>query len=290
LVLPTAKLLNALQEADLNAVEKVVDPPVLVTERGLMSDLLHKAGGVTVVRDIERSLKPLVSGARFDVTADKIQLYQQMIRHALHEDELTLKDSPAMTATEVQVRYELMMRVLGSTLSRIESGALSPTILLVVAMMLRAGRIEPPPQGVVLKRATVDIEYLGPLARAQRTDDVASIERLAAFVAQLAKLGVLVADEVFDAAAAVRQIAKRLNCPAEVLLSPEEQRKRRNDRLEAMAKAQRAELARAHGEAASAVGQGQQDLQAAEMGQAPGEMLPPMPAQPPPLLQPTFQG
>ncbi|RLA55130.1 MAG: hypothetical protein DRR04_15030, partial [Gammaproteobacteria bacterium] len=58
--------LNTMVEQRLKSAAKVINPPTVVTERGLMSDLDLTPGGQTVVRDIN-AMKPYESGARFDV-------------------------------------------------------------------------------------------------------------------------------------------------------------------------------------------------------------------------------
>lgn len=276
-ILPTVKLLNALQEADLNAVEKVVDPPLLTTERGILGDVDMRPGGLTAVRSTE-SIIPLESRSRFDITAEKIQMYQGQIRRALHEDELQLKDAPAMTATEAQIRYELMNRVLGSTLAMLQSDVLDLILMLAVGHALRNGLVPPLPpklRAAATRGGGYGVLYLGPLSRAQRSDEVAAVERTASFVAALAKLEFQEARDVFDAVAAVREVAQRLGVPAAVLRS-EEQVKAAIRERQAMARAQaQAEVVRAQGEAAEQVA----DASAAGAS---------VPAQPPPVVAPTL--
>ena len=275
-ILPTVKLLNALLEADLNAVEKVVDPPLLTTERGVLSDIDLGPGGLTAVRSPD-SITPLESRSRFDITAEKIMMYQGQIRRALHEDDLQLKDAPAMTATEAQIRFELMNRVLGSTLAMLQSDVLDLVLMLSVGVALRnklTARIPPKLLAVARRGKGYGVQYLGSLSRAQRTDEVAAVERTAAFVAALAKLEFTEARDVFDPVAAVREVAQRLGVPAAVLRPEEEVRRMAQERM-AMAKAQaQAEVVRAQGEAAEQV------ADAANAGAS-------VPAAPPPLVTPT---
>ena len=51
-----------------------------------------------------------------------------------------------MTATEVQVRYELMQRLLGPTLGRFQSEFLNPLIERVFGIMFRANAFLPAPE------------------------------------------------------------------------------------------------------------------------------------------------
>ena len=114
--------LNQLVEFTLKAAEKVIDPPVLSRQRGVIGDLDLYPGGNTVVRD-PRDVVPFESGARFDVSNIEREKLIETIRQSFFVDQLELKQSPAMTATEVNVRYELMQKLLGPALSRMPSSA-----------------------------------------------------------------------------------------------------------------------------------------------------------------------
>lgn len=277
--LPTVKYLNAWMETEKKAQEKTVDPTTLVNERGLLSDIDHAPGKMVVVRDTEKDIKVLESGSRFDVANDAITELRAMIRQIFHVDELQLKDSPAMTATETQVRYELMNRVMGSTLARIQSDMLDPLLHLVISILARARQLPKMPSSIRDQGGDYSLEYQGPLSRAQRTDEVAAIERGAAFVAGLLKMGFEEVRDDFDPGEAVREAFKRLGVPAKVLPSETKRNQRRKAREELMARMAQAEAARAEGEAA------QQGADAVAAAQGAGL---PVPASPTPVVSPTL--
>jgi hypothetical protein len=287
-VLPTVKLLNALWEVYLGAAELAILPALLVTERGLMSAVDLGPGGMTVVKDIVNSIKAFENGAKFEVTWQMISQLQLAIRKAFHEDELHLKDSPAMTATEAAIRFENMNRVMGSVLSRVQSFQLIPIIKLTMSILRREGRLKPAPEIVRRKSGEVNIVFLGPLSRAQRTDEVSAIERAFSFVAQARKLGFEEAADVFDAAAAAREVMKRLGVPASCMKSEADAQLAQKQRKAQASAAAQAELAKRAGEAAEQAGKARLAMaQASEAGGAPAA---PMPAQPPPMLTPTLEG
>jgi hypothetical protein len=277
--LPTVKYLNAWMELVKKAQEKQVDPTTLVNERGLLSDIDHAPGKMVVVRDPEKDVKILETSGRTDVGDKVIAELRAMVRQIFHVDELQLKDSPAMTATEVQVRYELMNRVLGSTLARLQSDLLDPLLHLVIAILARARQLPKTPAVVRDAGGDYSLEYQGPLSRAQRTDEVAAIERGAAFVAGLLKMGFEEVKDDFDPGEAVREAFKRLGVPAKVLPGEAARLKRRKARQELMMRVAQAEAARAEGEAA------QQGADAVAAAQGAGL---PVPARPGPLVAPTL--
>ena len=277
--LPTVKYLNAWMETQKKAQEKAVDPTTLVNERGLLSDIDHAPGAMVVVRDPEKDIRVLESGSKFNEGRDAIAELRAMIRQIFHVDELQLKDSPAMTATETQVRYELMNRVMGSTLARLQSDLLDPLLHLVVNILARARQLPKMPSVIRESGGDYSLEYQGPLSRAQRTDEVAAIERGAAFVAGLLKMGFEDVRDDFDPGEAVREAFKRLGVPAKVLPSETKRNQRRKAREELMARMAQAEAARAEGEAA------QQGADAVAAAQGAGL---PVPASPTPVVSPTL--
>jgi hypothetical protein len=296
-LLPTVKALNAWLEAELQAAAKVVDPAFGTTERGILSDLDLEPGGITVVRSKD-DLWVIESGARFDVSTRTIQDHRAMIQRGLHNDELTLKDSPAMTAAEVHARYELMNRVLGSTLARIESDLLSPIVKITIGHLMRAKQLPPVPASVQKVMGSGDshynIEYQGPLARSQRTDEVAALERVLAFASAQMKMGVPFEfiDATVDMAAALRGMAKLLGVPANMLKPTAVYDLAVKRMLAAQAQAaaaQQAEIEKVKSEAAANHAQAQASLRPETPPSGVGGLTPgPVPAQPMPIISPSF--
>jgi hypothetical protein len=188
LALSTTITLNELIKLILTATEKVVDPASLVSKRGVHSDLDLQAGGQTIVDDVDKSLKPYESGARFDVSSLQVEELRKMIRQLFHVDQLELKESPAMSATEVMVRYELMNRLLGPTSGRLQNDLFDPVVQNTFRMLLRAGRFPPMPDKVKQAGAGFKVRYVGPLSRAQKSDEVQSVERWLNDLAQLSEV------------------------------------------------------------------------------------------------------
>jgi hypothetical protein len=297
-LLPTVKGLNAWLEAELQAAAKVVDPVTFSTERGLLSDLDLEPGGVNVARSKD-DVWIFESGAKFDVSARTIQDHRAMIQRGLHNDELTLKDSPAMTAAEVHARYELMNRILGSTLARIETELLSPIVKITIGHLLRAKQLPPMPDKVKklfeAGGSDFNIEYQGPLARSQRTDEVAAIERVLAFCAAQLKMGVPfpLIDATVDMPGAIRQVVKLLGTPANLLKPVEEIEKARKQMQAAQDAAMQQQQAETAAKASEAVANHAQ-ARAALAGPATpppgigGATPGPVPAGPPPIVTPPF--
>lgn len=142
-----------------------------------------------------------------------------MIRNHFFQNQLELKESPAMTATEVNVRYELMQRLIGPTLVRLRHDLLDPLIQRTFNILLREGMLPEIPEG--LEGANLKVEYTGPLARAQRSQTADAITRYLAEIAQVAQVYPEAA-QLPDVEESLRIIAELRGVPAKALKSRED--------------------------------------------------------------------
>lgn len=254
LALPDIMTLNEMVRLILRAGEKVLDPATITTERGILGDLDLEPAGLTVVRDID-GIKPFESGARFDVSELQKDNLQASIRHVFHVDQLELKESPAMTATEVRVRYELMQRLLGPTLGRLQNDFLDPLITRTFNIMLRSGALSQPPDEARSDEGTIDIEYTGPLAKSQRMAEVEAMERWVNNLTVLAETYPEIRDLV-DVDDYGRELADTLGAPSKVVRSANAVKKIRDARAEAQAQEREGLMAEQAGKAGEALGKG----------------------------------
>jgi hypothetical protein len=250
--------LNQTVEMRIKAIEKRIDPPQKVEERALLTDLMLQARGLTVLRDITK-LAPIDTGA--DINAGEIEIadLRSAIRSYFFVDQLELKESPAMTATEVQVRAEMMQRLLGPTLGRLQSDFLDLMVQRTFNILLRAGKLKEVPDRVDAANAAMDIDYMGPLSRAQKTDRAASTERWLMNLLAIAEVLPEVLD-VPDPDAIARNTATMLSVPAGMLRDEAEVEEIREQREAAMMAQQEALQAQEEGAAMEAMGKGEQAL------------------------------
>jgi hypothetical protein len=143
------------------------------------------------------------------------------IKEAFHNDELQLRDSPQMSATEAQIRYELMNRVLGPTMGRIQTSLLSKILDRTFKTLLRNNQLGAIPTQVTAAKAQYKVVYTGALMRAQQSDEVAAIERWLGQVGAAAKVFPKVMN-VVDIMQWARDLAVRLNVPGKILRSVKE--------------------------------------------------------------------
>lgn len=266
--------LNDTVSMESDALEKNIDPTMFVTQRGLVSRRDLRAGGITVLRNLE-DYRFLERNIDVSWVYRRVDMLQSMIRRAFYVDQLELKESPAMTATEVNVRYELMQRLLGPTFGRLKSDLLDKIVERTYGIMYRAGQFPKTPQIVLDNQAQLDIEYTGPMARAQKAERVGAIERFGTNIVQLANgiapLAPQKAQELLDYVdtdKVPKELADLLGIPADMLPSDGDIEKKRGERQQQEAQAQQIATAQGTGDAMQAVGQGAQSLQVVEGGGA----------------------
>jgi|GEM_PF-1769795 len=266
-----AKTLNRQEELMLQALAKVVDPPMVTTERGLVGDLDQTPGGLTVVKNRE-ALWPLIEKIDYRVVDGERENRRNMIREYYFASRLDLKESPAMTATEVERRWQQMQKLLGPTLGRLQAELLDPIIRITFGALWRAGKLPPMPESLAGKDAALDIEYVGPIPLAQKQDQARAIETEATFAASMIEAYGPEATDPIDIGKAVREHAFNSGVPAKVLRSEADMKKKREARA-----AQEAEQANAAKNAAGAtvvkdMSAGAKNL--AEAGMNPNQLIP----------------
>lgn len=230
------RTLNAAKLFELRAWEKNIDPPTLAAYNGIIGDLRLDPGGLTYVRDIN-GVRPMQNGTQWNVTQIKSAELITNIRRAFFNDQLQLHEGPNMTATEVRARMELMQQILGPVVGRLQSEFLNPLIQRVFMVMFRAGAFAEPPASLLEGGNKLDVEYVSPLARAQKMDEVFAVERWLGQLAQVMQIDPTVMD-VVDFSKMGRMLAKRLGVPGEVMRSEEEMEQLKMEREQAAAQQQ----------------------------------------------------
>ena len=254
--LPDIKTLNKAVEIGLKAWAKAIDPPLLVQDDGVIGRVRMTPAGITVVRH-DGAIKPLQIGSNWQITDMKENQLRTSIRQAYYSDQLQLQDGPQMTATEVQVRYELMQRLLGPTLGRFQTEFLNPLIERTFGIMLRAGGLLPEPD--VIKGQKIDIEYVGPLARSQRMEESVAIDRLYELAVNVVQVDPSIMDNI-NHDEAIRLRGDLLGVPKIILRARDEVEELREQRQQAQMAQQQAEQQQQAAQAALTQGQAMSEM------------------------------
>ena len=256
--------LNQMVELIMVAGEKVLDPTILTTKKGVFGDIDLSAGGTVVVQDLEKSMKAFESGARFDVSAmDKKEL-RDSIHEAYYVDELKLKESPAMTATEVHARVQLMQRLIGPTFGRLKTHFMNPAVTRQFMINFRYKKFPDLPE--VLQSAEnsdLKIEYLGTLAKSQKMEESNSIDKWIGGTVALSEAFPSVRD-IPNVDEIVRRQAHNEGVPTTLVNSPTVVKKSRLAQAKQRAEQERIMKAQAEGDAAKSVGEGASAMREAQ--------------------------
>jgi hypothetical protein len=137
------------------------------------------------------------------------------IRAAFYVNQLQLQQGPQMTATEVIQRNEEKMRLLGPVLGRLQSELLKPLIDRVFAILLRNNLLPPAPD--FLSGVDIEIEYVSPLAKAQKSSELQSIMRGIEILGSLANVAPVFDYVNFDNL--VKHLAEIVGMPQKLLKS-----------------------------------------------------------------------
>ena len=212
--LPDVKMLNLMSKTIIQAAQKLIDPPLLVPDDGFLLPVRTQPGGLNFFRSGTRdTITPLNTGANIPIGLNMEEQRRSAIRSAFYVDQLLTGGSPNMTATEVVQRQEERMRVIGPVLGRLMNEMLRPMIDRVFALMLRADMLAPPPE--ILQGLDVDVEYVSPLARAQKSSSLNSTMKALEILLPLAQ-ALPVADHI-NADGLVNHVMDSLGVPKKVV-------------------------------------------------------------------------
>ena len=212
--LPDVKMLNEMSKTTIKSAQKQVDPPLLVPDDGFILPVRTVPGGLNFYRSGTRDrIEPLNIGANTPLGLNMEEQRRNSIRNAFYVNQLMMQNGPQMTATEVIQRNEEKMRLLGPVLGRLQSELLKPLIDRAFAILLRKNLFRPAPEFLAGK--DIEIEYVSPLAKAQKSSELQSIMRAIEIMGSLSNVA-----PVFDHInmdKLVRHLADIVGVPQKIL-------------------------------------------------------------------------
>jgi len=213
--LADTRMVNKMSEIVIRAAQLQIHPPLMVPDDGFLLPVRTTPGGLNFYRSGTRDrIEQLNIGANNPLGEAMLEQRRQAIRAAFYVDQLILGQGPQMTATEVIQRTEEKMRLLGPVLGRLQAELLQPLINRTFNILARQKQFVPAPE--ILRQDQIDIEYVSPLARAQRSGDVQSILQMIEFLMPLMNLDPSVIDYL-DMDGLANHIIKVTNTPAAVV-------------------------------------------------------------------------
>jgi hypothetical protein len=183
------KMLNEMVKVLIRSAQKQVDPPLVLPHDGYLLPIKYGPAAINfrLKGSADDKIEPLATGANISIGLEIISQWQSIIKKGYFVDLFLLLADPArkdMTATEVMQRVEEKMLILAPVLGRLMNEFLDPLINRTFAILWRTGKLLPPP--AELQGMPYQIEYISPLARAQKWDQMKSINNFLGILGNIA--------------------------------------------------------------------------------------------------------
>ncbi len=193
------KMLNEMVKVLIRSAQKQVDPPLVLPHDGYLLPIKYGPAALNfrLKGTADDKIEPLATGANISIGLEIISQWQNIVKKGYFVDLFLLLADPArkdMTATEVMQRVEEKMLILAPVLGRLMNEFLDPLINRTFNIMWRTGKLNPPPEAI--QNLSYKIEYISPLARAQKLDQMKSINSFLALIGQIAVVKPDVTDNV----------------------------------------------------------------------------------------------
>jgi hypothetical protein len=237
--LPDMLTLNNVKRKSFESWDMAIWPPVLGRSDSDVSVLQLTPKGYTTVKtppgmSPNQVLQHFETGTKWDITQLKEEELRKSIEGVYHMDAIKslLSLEREMTATEYVKRLELVHKLLGPVWGRMTHEWLNRQTDREFNMMMERGALPSPPDSLI-EAATqaaatgndagikIDVEYEGPLAKAQRSGEVESVMFFVQDVGILAALDENVKDWV-DTDKTAKLISEIRGVPGVALRSDDE--------------------------------------------------------------------
>ena len=216
--LPDQKMLNAIWRTFIRNIEKAVDPPLLVEHDGVMpGSQVSVTPSAQIVVQSDGNTEPvryLESRAQLNLSADLIESRTKKIEKAFHSEIIRAFEDPRMTATQVIELARLAQRQLSPILGRLQEDLLNPMIDRVYGIISRRRDFPPAPEEIQGQNLKVD--YVSPVARAQKASESQAILDSFAAAQAVAQVDPSVMDNI-DLDLAIRTIFEGNGTPVKIL-------------------------------------------------------------------------
>jgi hypothetical protein len=187
------KALQIYEEARAEGVEKLVDPPTKGPSNMRRDRISLMPGDHVAVDQVSGGTEfgpaLVINPSGIVATTESIRDIEQRVNAQFYVDLWAMMmdaDRSGITATEVAERHEEKLLLLGPVVLRIQDELLKRLIDRAFGILLRKGRLPPPPRELANQELKVD--YTGPLAQAQKLVEAGPVDRLVGFTGNLARI------------------------------------------------------------------------------------------------------
>lgn len=212
--------LNKMEELHIVAANWAADPPwalhqdIDLTAADIYPGALLYGAMSEQGKELARTLS---RGQNLQLSIQQSEQRRKAIRDAFYFSLMQVVNRPQMTATEILGYREETLRQMAPNLSLIQHSGLSPLIARRYAMLERMGALPPPPPDLAGRALTIN--YVSPLALAQKASQGRAVLQLFQAAAQMAQFRPEVMDN-FDPDAAMQVLHDAYGPPPAVLRDP----------------------------------------------------------------------
>lgn len=196
-VLADCRMLQRAMRVQIRGVEKIVDPPWMVADDGVIGPLRVSPSGTNIVRGMTMRgtadpIRPLQSGGRPDLAEEFMNGIRTRIEQGFHVNLFQFARDPKMTATQFLGITEQTLQALAPVIGRLQVEDLGQTVDRLFGIMWRNGQIAPPPEAA--QGRPLRVRYVSPIAKQQRVGEARAVGQWYEIMAPAIQLDPTVAD------------------------------------------------------------------------------------------------
>lgn len=234
--LPDVKMLNELTKLVVKSAQKVVDPPLQLPDNAFFAAIKTYPGSLNFYRaGTKDRIQPIETQGQVQLGIEMIQALRQQIERTFFGNQLKMATDPVdpagsgkgITATYVMQQRDDNNVLFSPTEARMRTEFVGPVLSRLfnilwrksVAMRFGPGSPFPqPPQEII--GANLHVEYVSPIAVAQRSSEMLPIARVLQLAQQLQQLNPQSGARAIDSDEILRLGAVVENAPASILKTP----------------------------------------------------------------------
>lgn len=188
------KVVNAYERAAMVAIEKQINPPMIIASEAKFGRLDTSAGAVNVARGgVAGSYDLMTVNGNLAQPYEWAEFKKQQIRSAFYVDVFQTAETPNMTATEAAIRNQEKLRGIGPKVAKLQADLIEPIVATVLEMLVEQGKLKVP-DAILESNDNINVVYLSPIAQAQRATEATSILQFVQDVSVIAQIDPAVID------------------------------------------------------------------------------------------------
>ena len=235
--MPDIKALNIIKKSSLQIAQTSAEPPMLASQEMKNIDLSPR--GITYKPTKDSTLEPVRTGDNYPITLQELANYEEAVKDWFYVDYfLALQQKQGnMTATEVMELQGEKAATLTTFIVNLNE-FLSNIITRSFRILMRAGRLPPPPTSLLQQNAIIKIEFTGPLSQNQKKH-----HQMGGTVQALSAIGPIMqmfpaAGDFIDGDELMRSTMEGMGMPQNIIREENDVQKLREARAQAEAEAQ----------------------------------------------------